>query len=249
MRNISSGSTVLHLQVKEVPKFKILLPPLTTQNKIAEILGAVDEDIEKVEKIISNSESIKTGLMCRFFNLEIKGRKDFKLGEVCNFVTGKLNSNQAELGGVYPFFTCSQETFRINKYSFDCEAILLAGNNAAGIYSVKYYKGKFDAYQRTYVITVRDKTKTDYLYLKNFLEWKLDDLRKKSVGTSTKFLTIKLLLNLKLSLPKIEEQKYCSKILLILDDKISVYKKIKYNLTQLKKGLMADLLSGHKIIS
>ena len=40
---------------------------------------------------------------------------------------------------------------------FDQEALLLAGNNAAGKYDVKYYKGKFNAYQRTYVLGLEAK--------------------------------------------------------------------------------------------
>jgi len=72
------------------------------------------------------------------------------LGDVVEFRTGKLDSNQAVDYGEYPFFTCSPETLQIDRFSFDTEAVLLAGNNANAIYPVKYYKGKFDAYQRTY---------------------------------------------------------------------------------------------------
>jgi len=75
------------------------------------------------------------------------------LKEIVDFKTGRLDSNQAEEGGRYPFFTCSPTTFQINKFAFDTEAVLLAGNNAAGVFSVKYYKGKFNAYQRTYIIS------------------------------------------------------------------------------------------------
>jgi type I restriction enzyme S subunit len=57
--------------------------------------------------------------------------------------------------GEYPFFTCSRKIFSINKYAFDCKAVLLAGNNASGDFNVKYYEGKFNAYQRTYVITIK----------------------------------------------------------------------------------------------
>src|SRR5690606_26474549 len=78
------------------------------------------------------------------------------LGDMVQFKTGKLNSNAASADGLYPFFTCSRETFRTDTYSFDTEAVLLAGNNASGVYPLKYFKGKFDAYQRTYVITTLD---------------------------------------------------------------------------------------------
>lgn len=73
----------------------------------------------------------------------------YKLSELVSFKTGKLNSNAAVLNGKYPFFTCSQETYLTNTYSFDCECCLLGGNNANGVYPLKYYNGKFDAYQRT----------------------------------------------------------------------------------------------------
>ena len=77
-----------------------------------------------------------------------------KLGDLVSFKTGKLDSNAAVPNGDYPFFTCSQETLRTNTFSFDTECVLLAGNNANGIYPLKYFHGKFDAYQRTYSISI-----------------------------------------------------------------------------------------------
>ena len=74
------------------------------------------------------------------------------LAEIADFKTGKLNSNQANEKGKYPFFTCSPDALRINEYAFDQDAVLLAGNNANGIFHLNRYKGKFNAYQRTYVI-------------------------------------------------------------------------------------------------
>ena len=73
------------------------------------------------------------------------------LSHICHSIkTGKLNANAMVEGGQYPFFTCSDKVFTIDKYSFDTEALLVAGNGYLG--NVKYYKGKFDAYQRTYVL-------------------------------------------------------------------------------------------------
>lgn len=73
--------------------------------------------------------------------------KEYKLGEIAIFKTGKLNSNAAVKNGKYPFFTCSPITLAINEYAYDQEAILLAGNNAEGNFSIKKYSGKFNAYQ------------------------------------------------------------------------------------------------------
>ena len=77
------------------------------------------------------------------------------LGEVAKICTGKLDSNAATTGGRYPFFTCSPDTLTIDTYAFDDEAVLLAGNNANGVFCVKHYRGMFNAYQRTYVISPR----------------------------------------------------------------------------------------------
>ena len=71
------------------------------------------------------------------------------MGNVVSLTTAEPYSNAAVKNGEYPFFTCSTETLRTNAYSFDTEAVLLAGNNANGVYAIKYFHGKFDAYQRT----------------------------------------------------------------------------------------------------
>jgi type I restriction enzyme S subunit len=71
-----------------------------------------------------------------------------KAKDLVTFKTGKLDSNAAEEGGLYPFFTCSQTTYQINSFAFDTECVLLAGNNAGAIFPLKYYNGKFNAYQR-----------------------------------------------------------------------------------------------------
>jgi len=129
------------------------------------------------------------------------------LGEVCNISTGKLNANAAVENGKYLFFTCSREIFTIDHFAFDCEAILLAGNNAVGDFNVKHYKGKFNAYQRTYVITINKGEPLLYKYLYLQVESALKDFKLKSVGAGTKFLKLDMIKNLKLHLPPLPEQK------------------------------------------
>jgi len=118
---------------------------------------------------------------------------------VMNFTTGKLNSNAAVINGKFPFFTCSAETFKTNTFAFDTEAVLLAGNNASAIYPLKFFIGKFDAYQRTYVITTNDQRLSNqqiYFTIKDELE----NFKGISSGTATKFLTMQILNNLKICL-------------------------------------------------
>lgn len=143
-----------------------------------------------------------------------------KLGKLVNFATGKLNSNAATQNGKYPFFTCSRETYRTNTYSFSTEAILLAGNNANGIYPLKYYSGKFDAYQRTYVITSLDQNVVTNRYLFYALMPQLEHLQTISTGAATKFLTLTLLNGLELGLPPLPTQRRIASILSAYDDLI-----------------------------
>jgi type I restriction enzyme S subunit len=148
--------------------------------------------------------------------------KEGKLVELVTFNTGKLNSNAATENGKYPFFTCSPETLRIDNYAFDCEALLLAGNNADGNFALKYYFGKFNAYQRTYVITIPDTHLLSYKYLFYCLKTKLSELQNISAGSATRFLTLTILNDIEIFLPKISEQKAIASVLSSLDDKIDL---------------------------
>ncbi|MFL1404578.1 restriction endonuclease subunit S [Marinobacter sp. M1N3S26] len=143
-----------------------------------------------------------------------------KLGDMVQFKTGKLNSNAASADGLYPFFTCSRETFRTDTYSFDTEAVLLAGNNASGVYPLKYFKGKFDAYQRTYVITTLDPDTVTNRFLYYVLQPQLERLQTLSTGAATKFLTLTILKSLEVSIPPLHEQQRITSILSTYDDLI-----------------------------
>ena len=147
--------------------------------------------------------------------------REVTLGDVAYFKTGKLNSNEGKPNGIYPFFTCSPETSSIDKYAFDEEAILLAGNNANGIFPLKYYNGKFNAYQRTYIINI-DRKNCDYKFIFYVLKKQLSNLEAISHGTATKYLTLSILNNITDLIPSLLEQKAIAEVLSSLDDKIDL---------------------------
>ena len=116
---------------------------------------------------------------------------DKTIGLACNVSTGKLDANQAVAGGEYPFFTCAEFPSQIDHFAFDDDVVLVAGNNANGNFHVSRFKGKFNAYQRTYILTAKDGYNIDYVYYALRLE--LKRLREKSQGSQTKFLTMPIL--------------------------------------------------------
>ena len=142
------------------------------------------------------------------------------LGELVSFKTGKLDSNAAVPDGDYPFFTCSQDTLRTNTFSFDTECVLLAGNNANGIFPLKYFQGKFDAYQRTYIVRPRSEDELSTKFLYYALRPKLSEFRSFSTGAATKFLTLTILNATEIQVPSLPVQHRIAGILSAYDELI-----------------------------
>ena len=133
-----------------------------------------------------------------------------KLGELTKIRTGKLDANASSPDGEYPFFTCSKEPLKISSYSYDCECVLVAGN---GDLNVKYYNGKFDAYQRTYIIEDNSNGRLYLPYLYYFMNGYVEELRKLSIGGVIKYIKLRNLTDALIELPDIETQKYIVSIL------------------------------------
>ncbi|MDG4523899.1 restriction endonuclease subunit S [Streptococcus suis] len=155
--------------------------------------------------------------------------------DACNIRTGKLDSNMEEPEGNYPFFTCAPKPHRINSFSFEGDVIILAGNNAAGNFHCQRYSGKFDAYQRTYVITAGSNFDIDYIFY--YLKLNLIYFSKKSQGSQTKFLTMTILNDFVIKVLPIDEQQKISKLLKFLDQKIALNNHINEELEAMAKTL------------
>lgn len=133
-----------------------------------------------------------------------------KIGDLTKIKTGKLDANASSEDGKYPFFTCSKEPLKISTYSYDCECVLVAGN---GDLNVKYYNGKFDAYQRTYIIEANGSGKLYMPYLYYFMEDYIDELRKLAIGGVIKYIKLANLTDALIELPSVDEQKSIVEIL------------------------------------
>lgn len=129
--------------------------------------------------------------------IRLSNEKSIKhqLKEFINLTTGKKDANVAQLNGKYPFFTCASDDMKINEYSFDCKAIIIAGN---GIMSVKYYNGKFDAYQRTYVVT----TNNYFHYILEYYKKEITSISQGARGSVIKFLTKGMLEDCIINIPE-----------------------------------------------
>ena len=208
-KNMAVGGVVNNLNSEMVRGVTVPVPSMKEQLDIVSVLDKVTEMIAlRKAQLAKLDELVKARFVEMFGDTEINPYK-FPVrywNEVFITTTGKLDSNAMVDGGQYPFFTCAKEHFWIDKYAFDCEALLLAGNNAAGVYDVKHYKGKFNAYQRTYVLQLLDKS-WSYLLFKRQLEDKLIFLQNQSKGTNTRYLTLGILSELRFVIPPKELQR------------------------------------------
>lgn len=132
------------------------------------------------------------------------------LGNLVRVQTGKLDANASSEGGIYPFFTCARKPLRINLWRFDLNAVLVAGN---GDLNVKHYNGKFEAYQRTYVLSSLDHERLDTRYLFHFMDKYVERLREQSIGGIIKYIKLGMLTDAQIPLPPLEEQKRIAAIL------------------------------------
>jgi type I restriction enzyme S subunit len=209
MQTVSGvGGSLLRAKVSEVAKIEIPVPPLAEQERIVKLLDEADA----LKGLRSRADQRMADFIPSLFD-ELFGDPNtnpyklpkVSLGHLVSFRTGKLDSNAAVADGEYPFFTCSREASRIDTYAFDCEALLLAGNNAVGDYSVKYYNGRFNAYQRTYIITLLNPNNS-YTFMQYALQARLRDLKRLSLGTNTKYLTLGILKNIEIPVPTPSQQ-------------------------------------------
>ena len=117
--------------------------------------------------------------------------------------TGRKDANYGSDEGKYPFFTCAAEPIRCHGYSFDCRAILLAGNG--DINNISRYNGKFEAYQRTYVVKIAEPLCFDYIFYWFKYRW-FDFNKGKMFGTAIPYIRLGNLQEFPTPIPPLAEQ-------------------------------------------
>ena len=208
LKSVKIPNTGYNRHFKWLKEAKIYYPNSEEQSKIVLILDGISSVIEHRQQELQKLDELVKARFVELFGdpeLNPRGLPVLPWNAVFLTTTGKLDSNSMVENGRYPFFTCAKESYKIDSYAFDCEALLLAGNNAAGIYDVKHYKGKFNAYQRTYVLRLMNE-KWSYILFKRQLEDKLQYLQSQSKGTNTRYLTLGILNELRFVVPPVAEQ-------------------------------------------
>lgn len=248
LRARAIGTTsVAAIYWRDCINMKILLPPLAEQEKIALVLGTWDEAIEKLSNLIEQKKNLKKGLMQKLLTGKhrLKGFSspwhEVKLGDISKISTGESNREDSSLDGKYTFFDRSQEIRTSNRYLFDGEAIIVAGEGQDFI--PKYFVGKFDLHQRSYCIMNFKNLSGKFLFF--LLNLNKNYFLQQAVGSTVKSLRLPMFLKMKLYIPSdISEQKAIAEILSKADEEIELLNKKLEAFKQEKKALMQQLLTG-----
>jgi type I restriction enzyme S subunit len=241
-----------------VSEYSLRLPPLTEQKKIAQILSTIDAKINNLSDQITETETLKKGLMQQLLTEGIGHSefKDSKLGripkswevvsveDVANVITGNKDTQNKVDGGEYPFYVRSNTIERINSFSFDGEAILTSGDGVGVGKIYHYINEKFDYHQRVYNIhNFKSNTLGKYFfyYFSNHFYGRVSKLSAKNSVDSVRR---SMITEMKLPLPPLSEQKEIAKILSTVDAKLDVLRASRKEYEVLKKGMMQVLLTG-----
>ena len=218
----SCGSTFIEISNSQVGSIKVRIPSLEQQMKISKFLSHIDKRIDTQNKIISDLKIELEEISKKLFAM--KNNEEKYLGDLCKITTGKLDANRMVPDGKYRFYTCAEHYYYIDEYAFDCEALLISGNGANVGY-IHYYNGKFNAYQRTYVLSNFVGVDAHYLksYLDVYLKRRIDS--EKNTGNMP-YIKLDTLSKMRIKTPTMVEQKKIAVSISNLSAKIETEQKI-----------------------
>ena len=208
----SHGSVREIFDWEEMCNVELPVPPIEEQEKIVNAYESIENRIALKRKINDNLEEQAFNFYKHKFeenrslNIE-NGWRNCSISYFAPIITGKKDANTTNISGKYPFFSCSQDVLLTKEYSFDGNAVLVAGN---GDFNIKWYCGKFEAYQRTYVLIPTEKS--NYALLYYALKYHLPEAVNSARGSVISFITKGILEDIKITIPKDTTvlSKYCN---------------------------------------
>ncbi|MEZ6055462.1 MAG: restriction endonuclease subunit S [Planctomycetaceae bacterium] len=274
MRGLEVGSTILHINTKDLKRFRIPRPPLPEQQKIAAILSTWDRAIELTEKLIAAKQKRKQALMQQLLTGKVRFKEFAKRGEwrmtKLGSVTVKVGSGITPRGGQstylasgVPFIRSQnvlsgkldltdvvylseeQNSQMANSQVLPLDVLLNITGASIGR-CAKVPAGFPNANVNQHVCIIRPKETLDPDYLSNLLNsWFGQKLVFQSqAGGNREGLNYEQIRSFRLVLPPIAEQRRLGEILAALDAEIEVLHRKLDRLKQQKKGLMQQLLTG-----
>ena len=236
-------TSISNLNQEILGNIEVELPTIGQQNRIVKVIHGITRKIENNKRINDNLEQqmhlIFENMMAKAATHKLSGKYTIAQN-LATAVTGKEDANFSVPNGKYKFFTCSNTPLSCDEYAFDASSILIAGN---GDFNVKHYSGKFNAYQRTYVLTP-DKKYFGLLYLASL--YRINSFKSRSSGSIVKFITKSDVENIPVFIPN--DRFYLQELnkLIYLQEQNKLENEL---LVNLRDWLLPMLMNGQATIS
>lgn len=239
----SKGTKMPRGDKTAIMNFELEIPELEIQNKIVKILESIDKKIELNNKINNNLYEISKQLLLKYL-YENSSSEEVNISALLNVFTGKKNANETSPTGKYKFFSCAPESLLADTYLYDGAAIIVAGN---GAYTgrTRFYDGKFELYQRTYGLTLKEGLEKNNIYgLYVFMKFIFEpDKMGGTHGSAIPYIVLSDLTDYKLRYNRNEFDMFSN---LVSSNIKMIHENEKFNekLSQLRDALLPRLING-----
>lgn len=245
-----TGTSYPAINSKDLSDIFISLPSLPEQTAIGSFFQDIDQLISlQQRKLEVLKEQKKTYLKLlfpakgqtkpalRFAGFEDEW-KEVKLGEYCYISTGKLDANAMVPDGEYDFYTSGIQKYKIDVPAFEGPAITIAGNGATVGY-MHYADGKFNAYQRTYVLS-------NFLVDRSFIYSEIGrklpaKIQQEARTGNIPYIVMDMLTKLDICLPSLPEQQVIGSFFQDLDKAIAKQEEKVNQLKESKQTLLRKM--------
>ena len=225
-------------------KVKIALPPLEEQEQISFTLSSVDTQIQKLDQLISKKEAIKTATM----QLLLTGKKRLpgfsanwmriSLGDVLKIKHGKSQKDIEVVDGKYPILATGGIIGRTNSFLHSSPSVLIGRKGT--INRPQFMDSPFWTVDTLFYSEIKNNTSAKFIfYIFNLIDW-----MKYNEASGVPSLSAKIIENIEIKIPSIKEQLEIENVIDSISDEILLLKQKKKKITDIKKGMMQQLLTG-----
>lgn len=261
------------LRWNKIAELQFALPSSNTQQRIANFLDRKCAEIEELaalqETMIAElkryEQSVITEAVTKGLDPDVpmkdsgvewigeipEGWDKIRLKFLCTIQTGNQDTQDAIADGAYPFYVRSPIVGHSNKFSFEGEGILMAGDGAGAGRVFHHVYGKYAVHQRVYRFANFVNINSNYLfYFLSSLFCK--EMDRGSAQSTVPSVRLPMLQNFRICIPPLTEQRaiadYLDRKCAEIDELIAIKQQKIESLKEYKKSVIFEYVTGKKEI-
>ncbi|HHP5355567.1 restriction endonuclease subunit S [Aeromonas veronii] len=270
VKSVQTATAVPHISPNDIKEFTVSLPPILEQKKIAQILSTWDKAISTTEQLLANSQQQKKALMHQLLTgkkrlLDSNGVRfsgEWKKVKVRDLIIQYYE--KTDRNNQYPVLTSSRQGMLFQKDYYNGRDVASEDTTGYNVVPFGYftYRHMSDDLNFSFninelcekgivstlypVFKAKEEEITPYLLrliLNEGREFKHFSLAQKQGGSRT-YMYLSKLQELKLNIPRLEEQQRIAAVLSTAEQEINALQQKLDALKQEKRALMQQLLTG-----